>query len=150
MRFARYWQLKNWLRLEKPAPATYPAFAPMDNPHLAPRQEWLEEKLKKVLKQLGMSGHYTCHSLRRGGATLSMQAGVPGEYIRLQGDWKSDAYLDYAWIPAEERERCAHIVANFVKLSYPPTPLRNRRNSAGLGQECGRIGGALADQQGHL
>lgn len=38
---------------------------------------------------------YSGHSLRRGGATLALQKGVPSEIIQAQGDWKSLAYLDY-------------------------------------------------------
>ena len=41
---------------------------------------------------------YAGHSFRRGGATLALTAGVPVEYIKLQGDWRSNAYQLYAGV----------------------------------------------------
>ncbi len=35
------------------------------------------------------------HSFRRGSATWAMCCGVPGEVVKLWGDWKSNAYMDY-------------------------------------------------------
>jgi hypothetical protein len=35
------------------------------------------------------------HSFRRGGATWALSCGVPGEVIKVMGDWKSSAYLVY-------------------------------------------------------
>ncbi|KAK7485543.1 hypothetical protein BaRGS_00023231 [Batillaria attramentaria] len=35
------------------------------------------------------------HSFRRGGATWALSCGVPGEVIKVMGDWKSSAYLAY-------------------------------------------------------
>lgn len=34
-------------------------------------------------------------SFRRGGATFAFQASVPGELVKLQGHWASDAYYKY-------------------------------------------------------
>ena len=38
---------------------------------------------------------YGFHSLRAGAATASAKAGVPGEQIKLHGNWASNAYLAY-------------------------------------------------------
>lgn len=38
---------------------------------------------------------FTGHSFRRGGATWAFQAGLPGEFIQICGDWSSDAYKQY-------------------------------------------------------
>lgn len=35
------------------------------------------------------------HSFRRGGATHALSVGIPGEIIKVWGDWKSNAYLAY-------------------------------------------------------
>ena len=34
-------------------------------------------------------------SFRRGGATFAFDCGLPAEFIKLQGGWRSDAYLVY-------------------------------------------------------
>ena len=38
---------------------------------------------------------YTGHSFRRGGATWAFGIGIPGEYIQVVGDWKSECYKKY-------------------------------------------------------
>ena len=44
-------------------------------------------KLKKLLERCGFNGsQYSGHSFRRGGATFALNCGVPGHYIKLQGD----------------------------------------------------------------
>ena len=45
---------------------------------------------------------YSGHSFRRGGASTAFRAGVRGELIKVQGDWKSDAYLRYLHTPLED------------------------------------------------
>ena len=53
-------------------------------------------KLKKLLEQCGFDGsQYSGHSFRRGRATFALNCGVPGHYIKLQGDWLSNAYERY-------------------------------------------------------
>ena len=42
---------------------------------------------------------FSGHSLRRGGATFAFQCGIPSELIKLQGDWRSDAYMLYLTLP---------------------------------------------------
>jgi len=46
--------------------------------------------LKGLLKQLGLCTGYSSHSFRRGGASFMLQVGIPGEMIKLMGDWRSD------------------------------------------------------------
>jgi len=53
-------------------------------------------KLKLTLDRCGIdSTVYSGHSFRRGGATFAQSCGVPGHYIKLQGDWLSNAYERY-------------------------------------------------------
>ena len=54
------------------------------------------------------------HSLRRGGATLAFKANVPGELIKIQGDWASECYLRYLSIPLEQRTGVAAQVRDLV------------------------------------
>jgi hypothetical protein len=42
-----------------------------------------------------ISGDFSSHSFRRGGATWSLMCGVPSEVVKLMGDWKSTCYLHY-------------------------------------------------------
>jgi len=47
--------------------------------------------------------NYSGHSLRHGGATFAFQCGVLAELIKMQGDWRLDAYLLYLLIPLVDR-----------------------------------------------
>ena len=40
-------------------------------------------------------GNVSSHSFRRGGAVWLLSCKVPGEVIKVMGDWKSKAYLAY-------------------------------------------------------
>jgi hypothetical protein len=72
--------------------------------------------LKQVLEVCGInsseySGHlcginsseYSGHSFRRGGASHAFKCNIPAALIKLQGDWKSNAYLRYIDIPLDVR-----------------------------------------------
>lgn len=68
-----------------PAPAHSPAF-PISG-------ECFDKRLKSAVA--GEEGNFSSHSFRRGGATWALSRGVPGEVIKMMGDWKSSAYLAY-------------------------------------------------------
>lgn len=52
--------------------------------------------LRICLEKVGFpSKVYSGHSLRRGGASFALQCGVPGEIIKVLGDWRSEAYQRY-------------------------------------------------------
>ena len=54
------------------------------------------KQLKLVLKDIGMdTSCYAGHSLHRGGTIRALRCGVPGEVIKVMGDWRSEAYLHY-------------------------------------------------------
>ena len=64
----------------------------------------LQNFIKGSVKKLGYNEkEFSSHSLRRAGATWAFKSNVPGELIKIQGDWKSDAYLRYLEISEEER-----------------------------------------------
>ena len=72
-------------------------------------------KLKYWLEQAGWdSTKFSMHSLQRGGATLAFKAKVPGELIKIQGDWASESYLRYLSIPLEQRTDVAAQVRELV------------------------------------
>ena len=54
------------------------------------------------------------HSLRKGGATAAVQAGVPIRLIKLQGRWKSDAVFLYTLVSDDE----ALAVSNMVLQKF--------------------------------
>lgn len=62
----------------------------------------LSSFLMEKLSQLGFdSALYSIHSFRRGGATFAFDCGVDPLLIKLQGDWRSDAYLEYISLPLQ-------------------------------------------------
>jgi hypothetical protein len=62
------------------------------------------KQLKLVLAQCGLdTAKYSGHSFRRGGATFAFSCNVPPLLIKLQGDWRSEAYQGYITIPVSKR-----------------------------------------------
>ena len=52
-------------------------------------------QVRQILALLGVKGHYSGHSFRRGAATSARAAGLSEEEIMLLGRWKSFAYRLY-------------------------------------------------------
>ena len=71
--------------------------------------------LKHLVGQVGLDPtQYSSHSFRRGGATWAFKAGVPGELIKTQGDWSSDAYLRYLDMSLETRTMVAQYMVKAI------------------------------------
>ena len=69
--------------------------------------------LHLCLRKLGLDPSlYSGHSFRRGGASFALQCGVPAEWIKLQGDWSSDAYQRYLDPSFDLRKRLASVMGN--------------------------------------
>jgi len=67
-------------------------------------QAVFDRAFKTILTRAGLNpSMYSLHSGRRGGATFAFRSGVPVELIRLQGDWRSSAYLLYLRVPLSQR-----------------------------------------------
>lgn len=67
---------------------------------------------KGLLSQLGVdASSYSIHSFRRGGATLAFSQHVDPLLIKAQGDWKSDAYLEYISLPLTSRIKLGQALA---------------------------------------
>ncbi len=63
-------------------------------------------RLRQVLRPLPEGAKdYAAHSFRRGGASWALQQGIPGEVIRVMGDWQSLAYLSYLTVPLTLRRQ---------------------------------------------
>ena len=74
--------------------------------------------LKKLMTRLGCTSGYSGHSFRRGGACYLLLLGVPGEIIKLMGDWRSDAYQSYLDVSLKTRTAIVSNVASNLPRSY--------------------------------
>ena len=46
---------------------------------------------------------FSSHSFRQGGATFAFNCSAPTEFIKAQGDWRSDAYLVYLKLSTKKK-----------------------------------------------
>ena len=54
------------------------------------------KRLRSALTLCGINPQdYSAHSFRRGGASLALDCDVPIDLVRMQGDWRSNAYQRY-------------------------------------------------------
>lgn len=75
----------------------------------------LLRQLKAWVKAIGYDPKkFSLHSLRRGSASLAFDVNVPGEVIKAQGDWASDAYLRYLNISLAQRCQVAEALQQAV------------------------------------
>lgn len=98
-----------------PVEADAPAFYIKDRRNkLAPlTHNSLTTILKSTLSSLGYPAkEYSCHSLRRGGATFAHSCGVDIPLIQAQGDWASLSVLFYLTRPLSLRIRAARTMAS--------------------------------------
>ena len=58
-------------------------------------RELVVGQVRQILAVLGIKGHYSGHSFRRGAATSAREAGLSDDEIMLLGRWKSDSYRLY-------------------------------------------------------
>lgn len=77
-------------------------------------QQFLKD-LKRLLCSLGLGKGFSGHSFRRGGASFMLQSGIPGELIKVMGDWRSDAYQRYLDVSVSTRSVLVARVAECVR-----------------------------------
>ena len=59
---------------------------------------------KSCIATVGLEpGSFSCRSFRQGGATFAFNCGTPTEFIKAQGDWRSDAYLVYLKLSTKKK-----------------------------------------------
>ena len=79
--------------------------APLDSPLFETAngftRELVIDQVRQILALLGIKGHYSGHSFRRGAATSAREAGLSDDEIMLLGRWKSVAYRLYIDTPPE-------------------------------------------------
>ena len=75
-------------------------------------------RFRTILRSLSLPARdYACHSLRWGGASFAFQAGLPIEFIKILGDWHSDAVLLYLTVPLSVRLESVNVIAKII-LTY--------------------------------
>ena len=57
---------------------------------------------------------YSCHSVRRGGASWAFRLGLPGELIQISGDWASDCYKLYLEVSMDTKLFFAKHMASYL------------------------------------
>ena len=68
----------------------------------------LRKQLRLWIMSIGLDpDKYTPHCLRRGGASHAFRVGLSSDYIKLMGDWASDAYIEYLRINLDQRVEAA-------------------------------------------
>ena len=73
-------------------------------------------KLRKCLKLAGFdSKQFSTHSFRSGGASWAHRSGVPPEFIKLLGGWKSDVYHQYLEFGKESRQAAGALMRRKIK-----------------------------------
>ena len=76
------------------------------------------ENLKRLLATIGYDARkYAGQSFRRGGATFALSSGVPTELIKLQGDWRSNAYELYAGVTRDTQLAAVRRMASALDRS---------------------------------
>ena len=70
------------------------------------------KRLRLCLVQAGRDPkEISCHSFRRGGATLAYLAGLSPADIKLRGDWASSAYEKYLCVSSDSTLNSAHALS---------------------------------------
>jgi hypothetical protein len=71
--------------------------------------------LKNCLNRVGFpEGSYSGHSFRRGGCSMCFEAGLSVTDIKLRGDWRSNSFEKYLYVPAEAIFMSAKVLADFA------------------------------------
>ena len=72
---------------------------------------------KSCVVAVGLNpSNFSSRSFRQGGATFAFNSGAPTEFIKAQGDWRSDAYLVYLKLSTEKKLDILRSVS--VRLSH--------------------------------
>jgi len=92
-----------------PAPKSGPAFVLPTNSGLQPVSYRVFQKFfRSCLVGVGLQAdEFSSHSFRRGGASWAFRVQIPGELIKVQGDWASSAYLIYLDMSVDQRLQVA-------------------------------------------
>jgi len=87
--------MDEYLREMGERPRNSPLFPSILNNNVPVSGQAVSAIVKRIIKNAGIQGRYTGHSLRIGGACAALAGGMTLEQIRAVGDWTSDAVLLY-------------------------------------------------------
>jgi hypothetical protein len=75
--------------------------------------KYVREVVRFLVEAVGLDGAlYGGHSLRIGGATAALAAGLPASVIRVMGRWDSDVFELYARASADGARRAGTVIAS--------------------------------------
>ena len=75
--------------------------------------------LKRCVSFIGKDpSHFSSRSFRKGGATFAFNCGAPTEFIKAQGNWKSDAYLVYLTLSSSKKLALLHAITTKLANRY--------------------------------
>jgi len=99
-------------------PATAPIFTYMgQGKQMVLTYADFHKRLRSSLALCGINPKdYSAHSFRRGGASLALDCDVPIDLVRMQGDWKSDAYQRYIAPSLSTKLKLSRRMAESVSL----------------------------------
>ncbi|KAF4140477.1 hypothetical protein GN958_ATG10337 [Phytophthora infestans] len=87
--------------------------------------ETMSKVLQAAAKATGEDATlFSCHSLRRGGATALLSAGVDSTAVMLHGRWKTDSYQRYTSYTNESGRHLAAQMAFGVSSTVQQAVLR--------------------------
>ena len=77
-------------------------------------------QLRSLLSRIGVeAANFSGHSFRRGAASWALQNGLPGDIIKILGDWKSEAYFSYLTLDQQSK-------VNSINMFARPLPTSSR------------------------
>ena len=100
------------------APASYPLFTytTASHQHDCITATSLNNSIKHLASLVSLDPQdFSGHSLHRRGATFAFQCGIPSKLIKVQGDWRSDAYMLYLTLPLADRLVLSHVVSQHIQ-----------------------------------
>ena len=76
------------------------------------------DRLRELLEMTGYSPkEYSCHSFRRGGASLAFKLGLTLTEVKKRGDWKSHAVENYVMLDADQDKYIAKVLIEGIPFS---------------------------------
>ena len=107
-------ELQRMLELD-PVPASMeqstPLFRKSDGAALTRAD--ISEIVKHLMSSVGLNpAHFGAHSLRIGGATAALAAGISPAVIRITGRWKSDVWMTYARLTKQSALKVAAVIGS--------------------------------------
>ncbi|CAH3163350.1 unnamed protein product [Porites lobata] len=101
------------------APAGFPLFTytTASHHHVCITASSLNASIKYLASLVSLNPQdFSGHSLHRGGATFAFQCGIPSELIKVQGDWRSNAYMLYLTLPLADRLVLSRFISQHIQL----------------------------------